>query len=83
MDLAFLFARRAAEIKYPDRDTLFVEKYIYSYYRYEVLARCAWYINEFEIGEWAARQAYEAYPDYKYARINMECYLSRKGEVFA
>jgi glycosyltransferase involved in cell wall biosynthesis len=82
MDLAFLFARRAAEVEYPN-DILFVEKYLYNYYRYELLARCAWYINEFEVGEWAAAKAYEAYPDYKYARINMECYLSRKGEALA
>jgi hypothetical protein len=83
MDIAFLFAQRAAKMEYPIRDSLFVEKYLYSYYRYELLARCSWYINEFEIGEWAARQAYKAYPDYKYAHINMECYLGRKGEVFA
>lgn len=83
MDTAFLFARKAAEIEYPERDILFVEKYLYSYYRYELLARCAWYINEFEIGELAARKAYEAYPDYKYACINMECYLSRREQKSA
>jgi hypothetical protein len=83
MNSAFLFAQRAAEIEYPASDTLFVEKYLYNYYRYELLARCAWYINEFEIGEWAARQAYAAYPDYKYARINMDCYLSRKAVTVA
>lgn len=83
MDTAFLFARQAAEMEYPEKDILFVEKYLYNYYRYELLARCAWYINEFEIGEWAAQKAYEMYPDYKYARINMECYLSRKGNVYA
>lgn len=83
MDTAFLFAQRAAEIEYPERDILFVEKYLYNYYRYEVLARCAWYIDEFEIGEWAAAIAYEAYPEYEYARINMNCYLSRRGEVLA
>ncbi len=77
MASAFLFARHAAEMEYPEKDILFVEKYLYNYYRYEVLARCAWYINEFEIGEWAARMAYEAYPDYKYAKINMNCYVSR------
>ncbi len=80
MDLAFLFARRAAEAAYPADDILFIEKYLYTYYRYELLARCAWYIGEFEKGEDAARKAYEAYPDYKYARINMECYLGRKGQ---
>lgn len=83
MPTAFLFARKAAEMPYPEKDILFVEKYLYNYYRYEVLTRCAWYTNEFEIGEWAARKAYEAYPNYKYARINMECYAQRKGEVFA
>lgn len=83
MPTAFLFARKAAEMPYPENDILFVEKYLYSYYRYEVLARCAWYVGEFEIGEWAAAQAYEAYPDYKYARINMECYRSRRHATFA
>ncbi|HSC25161.1 MAG TPA: hypothetical protein VLB80_03020 [Candidatus Babeliales bacterium] len=78
MELAFLFARRAVDIKYPEKDFLFVEKYLYNYHRYELLAHCAWYINEFEIGEWAACKAYEAYPDYKYAQLNKECYLSRK-----
>src|SRR5579863_841455 len=65
MDLAFLFARRVCEAEYPAHDVLFIENYLYDYYRYELLARCCWYINEFEIGEWAARQAYQAYPDYK------------------
>lgn len=82
MPTAFLFARKAAEMPYPEKDILFVEKYLYNYYRYEVLARCAWYTSEFEIGEWAAHKAYEAYPDYKYARINMECY-ARRHEVCA
>lgn len=76
MASAFLFARRAAEMEYPVRDVLFVEKYLYNYYRYELLARCAWYINEFKIGAVAARKAYEAYPDYKYAQINMNCYAA-------
>jgi hypothetical protein len=78
MDLAFLFARRACDVEYPAQDVLFIENYLYDYYRYELLARCCWYINEFEIGEWAACKAYAAYPDYKYAQINMNCYESRK-----
>jgi hypothetical protein len=76
MELAFLFARRACDVEYPSKDVLFVENYHYDYYRYELLARSSWYINEFKIGEWAARKAYEACPDYKYAKINMDCYAS-------
>jgi hypothetical protein len=83
MDSAFLFARRAVEIEYPVKDVLFVEKYLYNYYRYELLARCAWYINEFVIGADAARKAYEAYPDYKYAKINMDCYAAWHQEAMA
>lgn len=83
MASAFLFAQHAAEMAYPEKDVLFVEKYIYNYYRYEILARCAWYINEFEIGGVAARKAYAAYPDYKYAKINMAVYESREQAVTA
>lgn len=78
MESAFLFASAVAHVEYPERDILFVEKYIYDYYRYELLARCAWYIGEFEIGEWAARKAYERHPDYPHARFNVECYEGRK-----
>lgn len=78
MQLAYLFAHRAAELPYPAHDILFVEKYIYNYYRYELLTRCAWYVNEFEIGEWAARMAHEARPDYDLAQSNVEVYENRK-----
>ena len=81
MQLAYLFAYRAAELDYPATDVLFVEKYLYNYYRYELLARCAWYINEFEAGEWAAKKAYEAYPDYQLARRNLNCYLARERSL--
>jgi hypothetical protein len=83
MESAFLFAVPAAQAEYPEHDILFVEKYNYNYYRYEVLTRCAWYIDEFEIGEWAARKAYEAHPDYKHARFNVECYEARKKAIAA
>ena len=83
MQLAYLFANRAAEIPYPTTDILFVEKYLYNYYRYELLTRCAWYINEFEVGEWAARMAYEAYPEYKLAQSNLAVYEKRKRMCYA
>ena len=83
MDSAFLFARRAAEMDYPIKDSLFVEKYLYTYYRYELLARCAWYINQHAIGAVAAYKAYQAYPDYKYAKINKQCYDSWQQTINA
>lgn len=81
MEAAYVFARHAAEIEYPSADVLFVEKYLYNYYRYELLTRCAWYIDEFEIGEWAAKKAYDAYPEYEIARRNLIFYLERNLSV--
>ncbi len=78
MNTAFLFARQAVEIAYPHNDQLFVEKYAYNYLRYELLARCAWYINKFEIGELAAQKAFDAYPDCQVAYNNLQWYLNRK-----
>jgi len=78
MHTAFLFARRAIEIPYPYKDVLFVQKHAYDYLRYELLARCAWYIDEFEIGEQAAKNALQVHPEYKHAQHNVRCYEDRK-----
>ncbi|MGC2310065.1 MAG: glycosyltransferase [Candidatus Babeliaceae bacterium] len=55
--LCFLFARRAVELPYPTNDTLFIDKALYEYDRYELLSRCAWHVGEYEIGEYATRMA--------------------------
>src|SRR5690606_39042234 len=78
MHTSFLFARTAAEIAYPKTDVLFVQKYAYEYLRYELLTRCAWYINEFEIGEIAAEKALLSHPEYEHAQHNVRCYKNRK-----
>jgi tetratricopeptide (TPR) repeat protein len=49
MDLAYLYAYRAVALEYPTNDFLFIENHLYNYYRYELFARCAGYVNEFEI----------------------------------
>lgn len=77
MSLAFIYAHRACLLPYPCQDKLFVQKYAYDYYRYELLTRCAWYCGEFEIGEWAALKAMEARPDYEVALYNLNCYVTR------
>jgi len=77
MPTAFLFAHRACEIAYPYNDVLFVQKYAYDYLRYELLARCAWHTKEWNIGEDAARKAFEAHPEYVHAYNNLQCFLER------
>lgn len=78
MHLAFLFAARAAQIPYPEKDILFVEKYLYDFVRYDILGRCAWYVGEYELGEWAMRQALRIKPDETYLQRNLKFYTDRK-----
>ncbi len=51
--LSFLFAQRAAQIPYPANDYLFIEKEIYSFYRYDLLGRVAWFVQEYR--DWQER----------------------------
>lgn len=61
--LCFLYAQRAASLPYPDKEELLVEKEIYDYHRYDLLARAAYYIGEFEIAKNAALKALQVYPN--------------------
>ena len=81
MSLAFLFAAQAARIPYPERDILFVEKEKYTFARYNVLGIAAWYVQEYELGEWAVRKALEAMPDTSHLHYNLKLYLDRKKEL--
>lgn len=81
MQLAFLFARRAAEIPYPVTDILFVEKYLYDFTRYDILGRCAWYVGEYELGEWAMRKALEVNPESEHLQRNLKFYTDRKASI--
>lgn len=75
MELAFLFAAQAAKMPYPEKDILFVEKYMYEFVRYDVLGRCAWHVGEFELGEWAVIQALKIKPDAPHLQRNLSCYI--------
>jgi hypothetical protein len=77
--MAFLFAQRAVQLPYPQQDILFVEKELYEYTRYNILGICAWYVQEFEIGEQAVLNALKKYPNQPHLYRNMGLYLKRKG----
>jgi len=84
MNLAYLFALRAAKIPYPENDVLFVEKYIYDYARYDRLGICAWYVGEYEVGCWAVLQAMKADPEAEHLKGNLKLYteqLAHKKEL--
>ena len=74
MSLAFLFSLHASKIAYPVNDILFVEDELYNITRYDVLSVSAWYMGEYETGEWATRQALTHDPDNTRLQKNLTFY---------
>ncbi len=77
-ELAYIFVRRAAEIRYPEQDMLFVEKEAYDYTRHDVLGQCAWYVGSFDLGESAIRSALKIHPLHQHLKNNLAFYENRK-----
>ena len=79
-EVSYLFAKRAAELPLPDIATellpLFIEDY--TFYRWDVLSQCAWYVGDFELGEKAAKMAIEAHPNDAYLYANLASYWDAK-----
>jgi glycosyltransferase involved in cell wall biosynthesis len=76
IDKAFEYAQRAAHIPYPVTEILFVDRSMYSFTRYEILAKCALRLGKYEIAQWAVQQALLAKPDALYLQMMLECYNS-------
>jgi glycosyltransferase involved in cell wall biosynthesis len=76
--LCLLFARRGWELRYPDKDTLFVESSIYRWRLADLVASSAYWLGEREIGEVAARQAVKNGPADARLQKNLEFYLKGK-----
>lgn len=74
MDLCYLFSQRAAEIPYPDKDTLFIDKQLYDYTRYDLLGISAWYVHKYEIGKAAIKNALKARIDIHRLQANLGFY---------
>lgn len=71
---AYLFALRAAQLPFPEKDGLFVEKKIYDYLRYDILGQCALYAGEIAIGKAAILKAMETAPDDPHLHHNLNLY---------
>jgi len=71
---AYLFALRAAQLPFPQNDSLFVEKKIYDYLRYDILGQCAIYAGEVIIGKTAILKAMETAPEDPCLHHNLAIY---------
>jgi glycosyltransferase involved in cell wall biosynthesis len=56
LQLAYMFARRACDVPVP-KTYLFLDKEIYTYTRWHILGRVAYYANEFQVGKQACEIA--------------------------
>jgi len=79
--LAFIFARQAVEIPYPFSDTLFVEKLLYEYTRYDLLGCIAWYVGAYEIGEKAVRAALSVCSNSVHLQRNLRFYNEKLNQL--
>lgn len=73
--LAFMFARQAILLEYPENDVLFLEKIVYDYVRYDTLGIAAWYVGEWKIGQEAVLQAMKYAPQAQHLHNNLVLYL--------
>jgi glycosyltransferase involved in cell wall biosynthesis len=76
--LAYLFARRGAELPLPTNVNLFLDEDIYRWKLADIVGACAYWIGEYEVGEQAVRRALQHRPDDARLQANLGFYLERK-----
>jgi hypothetical protein len=80
VSLCYVFAKRACELPYPENARLFVDPYVYSVRRYELLSRSAWHVGDFENGETATRNALKS-KELPYLYKNLAAYVERRAQA--
>ena len=78
MQAHFFLLRGPAEIPMPENEILFVQKDMYDYTRYDIMAQAGLKIGEYEKGEWAIRTALENRPDDQHLSDLLKLYLDRQ-----
>ena len=76
--LCLVFARRALDLPYPERDVHFVDADVYTWKLHDLVGTSAYWVGEWELGERSARAAHERRPDDARLARNLSYYLERK-----
>lgn len=77
MQEACMYAKMAIAVPYPKNDILFIDTPAYTFTRYDILGICAWYTQEYELGEWATKKALEVSPNAAHLHRNLKLYQDR------
>ena len=78
--LCYLFARRGAELPFPEKATLFVDREVYTWKLLDLVGTSAYYVGAFEEGEAALRKALVAMPGDARLTKNLAFYEERKNK---
>lgn len=80
--LAYLFAKRACELELPsiEQEVLPILIHDYTYERWEILSRAAWFMQDYELGELATKIAIEADPNQPHLYNTLSYYWERTAE---
>lgn len=76
--LAYLFAKTACELKFPDNCLLWVDRKVYSHTRWQELGISAYYVKAYEEGKNACQKALESGFDTELNTNNLKWYIDRK-----
>ncbi|MBP7854752.1 hypothetical protein KAZ82_02315 [Candidatus Babeliales bacterium] len=78
-DLAYLFVRHACTIPFPERDVLFIERFMYDFVRYDLLSAVAYYEHDFKLGYIATQKALQTCPSAVHLQDNLKKYQQALG----
>jgi hypothetical protein len=80
-NIAYMYAKQACDINYPDHCLLFVDKELYEYYRWHVLGVISYYCEKIEEGKNACLKAVKCKND-EIDKINLKFYLDYEKNKF-
>jgi len=76
-NLSFLYCRKACDLDYPKECNLFIDRYLYDYYRWHLLGIVSYYANKFEDGKDGCFKAIKARPDIEIDKSNLKFYIKK------
>lgn len=78
--LTYLFASRGAQIPFPEKSSLFVDREVYHHKLLDLVGTAAYYVKEYDAGEAALRKALEALPGDARLQKNLAFYEDQKRQ---
>jgi glycosyltransferase involved in cell wall biosynthesis len=76
--MAYMFCKRACELKYPNHAILFVDKTMYDYYRWHIMGICGYYVGDYAYGKIGCSKAIEVGLNKDVDTNNLKFYIEKE-----